>query len=187
MDEKTLNSLLQKFYNGETNTREEKMLQYYFSGSKDILNEYETDRLLVDLTESLKAKQNATIDTEGRLAAYIDEHTADPLLKRFRRTLTRYAVAAAIALLVGMTGLLFYLHYGKRPADTYTDPQIAFQETEKTLLYISEKLNTGMEHLSNIDKINSGTKPLKSFETIEENLEMVGLFTFMNQTSDLNK
>ncbi len=185
MDKKTLHNLLEKYYNGETDIREEKMLYHHFTGTEVNEPEYETDRLLLKLTQSLKEKQHATLDIEGNLSVYIDEKLTHSFVKRFRTTINRYAVAAAIAVLVGMTALLFYLHYAKKPADTYSDPYLAYQEAKKTLLFVSEKLNTGMEPLSNIDKINTGTVALKSFKAIDKNLEMVGFFTFVNQTSSL--
>ncbi|MBN2480185.1 MAG: hypothetical protein JXB19_00465 [Bacteroidales bacterium] len=187
MDKQTLNDLLERFYKGETDIREEKMLHYHLTFSGKDIQDYETDRLLARLTESLKEKQNTVSDIEGSIAAYIDKRMTNTFIKRFRKSINRYAVAAAIAILIGMTGFLFYLRYGESPSDTYSDPQLAYLETEKTLLFVSEKLNTGLEPLSNINKINSGTRPLKSFETIERNLEMVGFFSFINQSSSLKK
>lgn len=185
MEKKALHNLLERYYNGETDIREEMMLYHHFASKERNEPDYETDKLLMMLTQSLKEKQHATLDIEGNLSAYIDKQLTHSFVNRLRSTINRYAVAAAIAVLVGMTAMLFYLHYANKPADTYSDPYLAYQEAKKTLLFVSEKLNTGMEPLSNIDKINTGTEALKSFEAIEKNLEMVGFFTFVNQTSSL--
>lgn len=187
MDKKALYKLLERYYNGETDIREEKILYHHFACKERNEPDYETDRLLMMLTQSLKEKQHAALDIEGNLSAYIDDQLTHSFVKRFRTSINRYAVAAAVAVLVGMTALLFYLHYANKPADTFSDPYLAYQEAKKTLLYVSEKLNTGMEPLSNIDKINSGNEALKSFEAIEKNLEMVGFFNIVNQTSSLKK
>jgi len=115
----------------------------------------------------------------------MDEKLSDSFVDRFRRTFNRYAVAASYLLLVGTAAFFVFRNTGNKLTDTYSDPQLAYLEAEKTLMFVSEKINLGMQPLSNIEAMNTGTRPLKSLEKMEENLAIFGFFTFVNQSSSI--
>lgn len=187
MDNKTLKILLEKYYRGETALGEEQMLRQHLSEPKDTESDFETDRLLIQLTQMRKAAQAEIPDIEENLSRFLDRNLSDRSLFRSRRSLYRYAAAAVIVLAVGISALLLFRHSGNASTDTFSDPQLAYHEVENTLVYVSEKINTGMAPLSNVDKIRKGTEPLKALDEIEKNLGMVGFISFMNQNSSIRK
>lgn len=75
-----------------------------------------------------------------------------PGRKAWRFALIPAAVAVAAALTVGLN----YQSASRMPADTFTDPQAAYAELERTFGYISSKINVGREMtdaaLSQVDK-----------------------------------
>lgn len=75
-----------------------------------------------------------------------------PGRKAWRFALIPAAVAVAAALTVGLN----YQSASRMPADTFTDPQAAYAELERTFGYISNKINAGREMtdaaLSQVDK-----------------------------------
>lgn len=75
-----------------------------------------------------------------------------PDRKVWRFALIPAAVAVAAALMVGLN----YQSASRMPADTFTDPQAAYAELERTFGYISSKINAGREMtdaaLSQVDK-----------------------------------
>lgn len=64
-----------------------------------------------------------------------------PGRKAWRFALIPAAVAVAAALTVGLN----YQSASRMPADTFTDPQEAYAELERTFGYISSKINAGRE------------------------------------------
>lgn len=75
-----------------------------------------------------------------------------PGRKVWKFALIPAAVAVAAALTVGLN----YQSASRMPADTFTDPQAAYAELERTFGYISSKINAGREMtdaaLSQVDK-----------------------------------
>lgn len=186
MDNKTLKILLDKYYKGVAALGEEQMLRQHLSDPKETGTDFETDRLLIQLTRMRKAEEESEKpDIEANLSRFLDNNLKESFLFRFRRSTYRYAAAAAIVLAIGISSLLVFRHAGNAPRDTFTDPRLAYREVENTLAYVSEKINTGMAPLSNVGKIRKGTEPLKTLYEIEENLGMVGFFSSGNLNSSL--
>jgi len=187
MDNKTLRILLEKYYKGEAALGEEQMLRQHLSGKEDAGPEFETDRLLIQLMQMRKEAEADAPEIEEKLARFIDSNLPGRSLFTSGRSIYRYAAAAAIILAVGISALLVFRISGPALRDTYSDPEQAYREVENTLAFVSEKINTGMAPLSNVDKINKGTEPLKALAEIEENLGMVGFISIMNQNSSMQK
>jgi hypothetical protein len=101
--------------------------------------------------------------------------------------LLRYLVAASFALAIVLSGIFFLRSERDEITDTFTDPQLAYAETQKTLLFISQKMNEGMKPLDNISKINTGASQLKNLEKMDKSLGMLNLVSFINQSSNMKK
>jgi len=170
MDLKQIKALLEKYYNGETSIEEEKILKTYFEGNTisdefivdgDIfmynLNETKIQDFLPDLSEEIwKGISKEQDKTKLQIA------------KRINYRLLR--IAAGFIVLFASYFLLKneILNHTQtiQYTDTYKTPEQAYQETKKTLLYVSQLLNSGTEYLEPINKIEESTKilnPLSSF------------------------
>jgi len=188
MDIKQTEHLLKKYYEGLTTLAEERMLQEYFTETQEIPAELVTSKQQFMLYKTAaEARLNAE-KLELRIAALIDNQatiTLEPVHQR--KPMYRILAAATIALLIGVSGLFIYLGQKNSPKDTFTDPMIAYNEAQKALLYVSQKMNKGMEPLSHVSKINTGTDKLKSLEKMDESLGMLNLVSFINRSSNLKK
>jgi hypothetical protein len=89
--------------------------------------------------------------------------------------------------MIGLAGIFLYQRSSSKATDTYTDPKLAYLETQKALLYVSEKMNKGIKPLSNVAKINSATSQLKSLEKMDRSLEMLNLVSIINVSSNMKK
>ena len=57
--------------------------------------------------------------------------------------------------------------------DTYKDPKKAFEETRKTLLFVSEKLNQGLDELDKINKLDEGLEEMNKLSIFNEYKHMI--------------
>jgi len=163
MKEETLKGLLEKYFNGDTSLEEEKVLRKYFSGD-DILPGFDTEKEIFNSYSSAsEAIPPASEDLESRILSSIDDYEKENHRKRFpRRYMAISGIAATLLILIGS---YFFFIRKAEPADTYSDPVIAYAETMKILNEVSLKLNKGTSALKTISKINTVTQ--KSIESID--------------------
>lgn len=117
----------------------------------------------------------------------IEAEQVVPLQLHKTNWIPRIAVAASIAVLIGISGVVVLNKEWHREKDTFSDPQLAYAEAQKTLLYVSQKMNQGMKPLNAVSKINAGAKPLKSLKKLDHSMDMLNRVSFMNQSSNLKK
>lgn len=174
MKAKEIRSLLDKYFAGNTTLEEEAVLRRYFIETTSIDEEFLNDKAYFEV---LSDAENALPDIKGienRLSTFMDEHAA---IKRrvFSHRTFRIILAAASVLLIGGLSLVIGLYsIKKQPADTYSDPQMAYYEAQKTLLFISQKMQTGMQPLSNISKMSTGNTQLHELEKIDVGMTFLG-------------
>jgi len=69
-------------------------------------------------------------------------------------------------------------------ADTYDNPEQAYEQAKQTLMYVSAMLNSGTEHLEPIAKINEGKEklnPLASFNDGIKELKQIKKYQIANK------
>lgn len=163
MKEEKLQELLEKYFSGDTSIEEEKSLREYFAGD-DILPGYDTEReIFYGYSSVSKAIPAVSEDLELRILSTIDKYEMENQRKGFNmRYMALSGIAATILILVGS---YFFFISKAEPADTFTDPVIAYAETMKILNDVSVKLNKGTSALKTINKINTAAQ--KSIESID--------------------
>jgi len=187
MENSPIHQLLAKYFEGNTTLQEERIIQEYFTNDLDIPEELRPLRKQFTI---LKSGRELSFDTgalESRILADIEksEEQTKPAVRKF--PLKRFLLAASITLMIALSGIIFFRSRNNRIRDTFTDPHLAYAETQKALLLVSRTMNKGIEPLSNISKINSGTEQLKKLEKIDQSLGMLNLVSFINQSSNLKK
>jgi len=185
METGQLKTLLDKYFEGLTNLKEEQTLLDYFSGDVGDLPEWNTYKQYFTLLKATRIQSIHTPAFEKRLDAFIDGQAITPKVVRF--PLLRFAAAASIALILGISSFLLIRSQLHQEKDTFSDPQLAYAEAQKTLLYISGKMNRGIEPLSNVSKINAGTEQLKNLNKLDNGLTMLNFISFINKSSNLKK
>jgi hypothetical protein len=186
MDIKEIQVLLEKYFEGETTLEEDQALLDYFSGENvdSKLRPFQQQFLLL---QSGREPLAFGPEFEKRLTDMIESQQEIPLHKPKSPWITRLAVAATIAVLIGISGVIVLNKEWHKEKDTFSDPQLAYAEAQKTLLYVSQKMNQGMKPLNAVSKINAGAKPLKSLKKLDHSLDMLNRVSFMNQSSNLKK
>lgn len=154
---KELKALLDKYWNGKSDIDEEKALKQFLS-DRDASPDTDFFRYL---NESSNERIQDT-DFDRKVLSEIG------LLKkpRGRNFLMNWRVAAVVALLLAASvvfkfGMLERQANEETLADTYEDPEKAFEETKKALLFISSKLNEGSEYTQEIGKFSESQEKLK--------------------------
>jgi hypothetical protein len=187
MENNQIRQLLIKYYDGNTTLQEERILREYFAGEHKIDAEWIPLKKQFDLFDTGRLPAYDAVALESKIMNHIASHEQQiPPLSR-RLPLSKLLMAASLALMIGISALLIFQSKRQSFEDTYTDPQLAYLETQKTLLLISQKINKGIEPLSNVSKINTGADQLKNLGKLDESLEMLNLVSLINQSSNLKK
>jgi hypothetical protein len=186
MDIKEIQALLEKYFEGDTNLEEDQALLDYFSG-ENIDSKFRALQQQFLLLQSGREPLVFDPEFENRMADLIEQQQETPNHAHKSRWITRLAVAATIAVLIGISGIVVLNKEWRKEKDTYSDPRIAYAEAQKTLLYVSQKMNQGMKPLNAVSKINAGAKPLKSLKKLDHSMDMLNRVSFMNQSSNLKK
>ncbi len=171
MEKKRIEKLIEKFYNGETSIGEERLLENYFS-RKDIPASLVAER---DLFRFYATSRNDQLPDEGlteKIIEAIESEGADLTGKRRRLVYAVTSIAASMLILIGSYFIFLYpsgpgLALSKYK-DTFNNPEIAYLETQKALLYVSQKLNEGTQPLDNLTKLEEGTKELENLNLIDK-------------------
>lgn len=139
MELANIEQLLEKYFEGETTTAEEIQLKQYFS------------------TEQVAAHLEHYKPLFGYFAAEKEEQFKPTLSLKTKKRLTvaRISLAASVVFLIGTFTILNYKPTPS-PQVTHSElgsfktPEEAFEETQKVLALLSEKVNIGMESVNYI-------------------------------------
>jgi hypothetical protein len=187
---KEIRILLERFYQGETSLEEELRLQRYFA-SHTVPEELIPDK------ELFKAFGEGEDSVE--VPEELDEkilQSLDRLEKKETRTrrISMYSLSGlAAGLLVMIAVYLFFLRDDNRPmlasnqiADTYADPMQAYEEAKKTLVYVSNKLNTGTSELEQVKQVSKmTTEPLQSLSKINKGSKELSLLGQLRRVGEV--
>jgi hypothetical protein len=162
-----LKVLLDKYFAGSTTLQEEAILFKYFTEGTSVNDEFMSYRSQFMLFKDSERTVPELSDIQSKMSDFIDDQIVNKRRTLNGRQLRRLLVAASVALLAGVTYLFIYHNQKFKTGDTFTDPQIAYNEAQKTLMYISQKFQSGIRPLSNIEKINAGKEQLIEIERID--------------------
>ena len=130
--------ILEKYFEGETTSAEEKELKDYFA-STNVAQHLEHYKPMFGYFSQAKQEQyNAVI----------------PLETKKRKIASWISIAAAVIVLLGL-GTFTFMNYNtttSKDLGTYDDPEVAFRETQKALALISKHVNTGIESVGYINE-----------------------------------
>lgn len=131
--------LLEKYFEGETSTQEETLLQQYFS-SPDVAPSLEQYKGMFGYFSKAKEQQFKQVV---------------PLQPRKRKAVTWLSIAASVVVLLGVGTFAYNTMQTEIPKDdlgTFDDPETAFRETQKALDMLAGHVNTGVESVEYINE-----------------------------------
>jgi hypothetical protein len=164
MNTSQIERLLEKYYEGKTNLQEEQLLRDYFH-APDIPEHLREHASLFRYFSGAKTETIGPV-METRLTEAIGNEVSPAPRFRIRKLYTVLSVAASIILLVaiGIT-LRFEIRKeapGTSQIGTITDPELAYLETRKALLKVSQNLNVGIGQMSKLQSFQSGIEKAQS-------------------------
>ncbi len=168
MNAKQLNSLLEKYYSGESTEEEESALREYFSGD-NIPEGFEAEKEIFSFYKSEADIPGPSFNFGEKIMAGIDASEDRGFTMNYRRYLMPMLGAAASILI--LAGSYFFLSQNNKLQDTYSDPKIAYAETMRILYGVSSKMNKATMELEPVGKLNQMTT--KSFKTLNKSTGII--------------
>jgi hypothetical protein len=147
MNTEEIKQLLEKYYNGESSIDEELALKEFFT-REIVPDELEIEKGIFNYYSESSAMPLPPEGFGDRIINAIDDqekNLADFRRRRIFRTVT--GIAAGILI---MTGSYFFFTNRSEPADTFSDPEIAYNEAMKILYDVSARLNNGTRALEKV-------------------------------------
>ncbi|MBC7642762.1 MAG: hypothetical protein H7174_10575 [Flavobacterium sp.] len=137
MEQINIETLLEKYFDGDTTLAQEKQLTNYFSGNNVALN--------------LKQYQP--------MFQFFDQQKTDVFNQEIKlksnNKIVWFSIAASIVLLVGL-GTFYNMNDKQASSEeglgSYQSPEIAFQETQKALQMLSNNVNVGINSVAYINE-----------------------------------
>jgi hypothetical protein len=186
MTENRLKEILDKYYEGESSPEEELELKKYFSGN-DVLKGYEAEGEIFRQYSVMEKIPVPSAGFEKRILSAVDKLETTRHKRNLRkRYMTIFSAAATILI---MAGTWFFINRGREPADTFSDPSLAYAETMRILNEVSVKLNNGTGALLPVinltGTVREGMRSVdRSLMSITGGLRKAGLTESFNETGN---
>ena len=153
METRKIEHLLEKFYDGTSSLEEEQQLRQYFSSDNlpEHLKSLKPQFCHPDFfITHHKTREKLKADLECTIRSAEKKSTKD------KRNRLIFSMAAAAAVLLLMIGILSTPE-PKKIEDTFNNPEQAYEEARRALLYVSEHLSKGLIPLQEgASKLNQG-------------------------------
>lgn len=140
-----IEALLEKYFEGETNSAEENELKNYFS-SPDVaphLEQYQSMFGYFSLAKQQRFEQKITkLPNQGNK----------------KRNLAWFSIAASVLVFFGVGTFVYFNQEPNQSGPdlgTYDNPEEAFRETQKALALLSQNVNAGIESVQYIQEYES--------------------------------
>lgn len=151
--------LLEKYFEGETTLSEEEQLREFFTSGEVP----ESMKNLKRYFTFIEQEKNLTLDDAGfdeRIMAHTRESKL-AVITDIRRPWIYWIAGVAASILIIIAVFMKFDPFSRRIDDTYKDPQVAYVEAKKILLYISGKFNQGTKNLEAVNSLDKGLTELK--------------------------
>lgn len=190
MDLKKAEVLIEKYYNGETSPEEELQLREFFRTAENIPEHLMPEKELFSLYLKAADEEVPIHGYIKNLERVIDSRSVTSPGTRKSIIYRISGIAAGIALLLTSYFLLVNKPFtdDRRQAlkDTYENPQLAYEETQKVLLYISQKMNKGTAPLSNVSKLNKPVQNIQNLKKLKTGMNQLQMLNLLNNSEKKN-
>lgn len=168
MDSEKIDELLNKYWNCETTLEEEEQLQAYFRNSS-IPEQYKETAALFRYFHEQKKQSLADASFDRSVIKKIRAPESATIRKLVFNSMRIAAGVVVLILAVWLVRLELRESSPQQMADTYDDPEIAFEETKKALMMISKSFSTAEEQAKKINLFNEAQKEIRK-EQVEPEL-----------------
>jgi hypothetical protein len=164
---KHIRELLQKFYDGESNRQEELELEAFFRKAEALPEEFITDREFFASIDSLHQPVDVPENLRGKI---IDRLAAEEGHESRRRRISIYSLSGLAAGMLIIFSVYLGLMRGSQSQDinqfAIKDPELAYEEAKKALVYISDKWNSGTAELTSLKQVNKGFETVSTMQKL---------------------
>jgi DNA-directed RNA polymerase subunit H (RpoH/RPB5) len=161
MNSEEIKRLLEKYYEGNSTSKEELLLKKFFN-EEDVPEDLNDEKEIFMYYRQSSQIPEPSADFEDRIVSAINAENGDIVrIKRRRLYVTLSGIAAGLLILAGS---YFFFTSRSEPRDTFSDPELAYAETMKILYNVSARLNHGTQALGKISLLQDETQ--KSLVTI---------------------
>jgi hypothetical protein len=167
-----IEKLLEKYFEGETSLPEEQQLRDFFAGGNVPARLKNLEGYFRFVIQE-KDHQIDNVDFDKKVMSAIKEDQP-ALLFDIRRPWIYWISGVAAGLLILIAVFVKFDPFSKKIEDTYKDPQTAYTEARKILLYVSAKFNKGTSSLEPVTALETGLKELKPVAVYNKAVNEVG-------------
>ena len=182
MNYNSIKELLEKFYSGETSLEEEATLKRFFA--EEIVPErLRTDQeLFCSLTGN---EEDSTLDDDFDKAVLAQIAGKSFRWGRHQWTYTLSGLAAAALIIISLwIGGVFSVQ--RQLPGTINNPQVAYAETKKALMEVSDNLNKGLNPIQNAtEKLNEPIQQMSKISDMENVVSKVKYIDEINKAREL--
>ena len=171
MNFRRIENLLERYFDGNTSLEEEKILKEFFQGD-------DIPQHLVSLKESFNyfsqenTKDELDDSFDQKILSKINHFDISNKRQERRRTLY-YISGVAASLLIIISIFTNFNPFTNRLSETLENPEAAYLETRKALLFVSGALNRGVKPVENIAKFEDGIEQLSKVRSLRTGMEEV--------------
>ncbi|MBX2901286.1 MAG: hypothetical protein KF775_16655 [Cyclobacteriaceae bacterium] len=158
MDSKQIEKLLERYWNCETTLEEERTLRQYFQG--------QVPESLQDVAHLFRYFED---QQQKELPAAFDDHVK-PFMHRLQPKGKWINLSFALRIAAGLVVVVVASYFVRQEirksypaeiADTYSDPQLALEETKKALLMLSKGFNRAQKETEKLKVFNEAEQKIK--------------------------
>ena len=161
MNSKKAEALLKKYWNGETDQQEEQELKKFFSSEISS----HPDASYFNYLGNKREENLLDRSFDDKILELVNENPSKTKVRGISRSY--WYVAASLTLLISVSIIFknrIHQEITSPPVvqvDTFEDPERAFEETKKALLFLSSKLNQSSEYATKFSKFEQSREVIK--------------------------
>ena len=155
-----MNELVEKYWEGETTLEEEAQLRRYFQDHEPPAHL----RSIAVLFQHYEAQPRLGEDFDKQFEERVSDSGTVPMWPTLLKIAAMVAIFLAGALWmkrISVEDTPSAAPVAAVPADTYEDPEKAYEEAKQALLLVSSLMNEGTEHLTKLEEFDEAQQTVK--------------------------
>ncbi|MCF8346542.1 MAG: hypothetical protein K9G38_04960 [Bacteroidales bacterium] len=180
-----IRALLDRFYEGMTSREEEQELERYFSEENDVPAEWSADR---EMFLSMAGLQKPADIPDGLDEKIMSRISAVQKNETRGRRIGIYSFSGlAAGLLIILSVYLGIVKDQGNHLQQYAveDPELAYAEAKKALMMVSSRWNEGTAELSNLEQVNKGIESVSTMRKLSSGSRELNLLGNLEKANDI--
>jgi hypothetical protein len=183
MNLQEIEKILEKYYNGETTLDEEKQLRMFFAGS-EVPAQWKHLAGFFSYVGQEKEVKIESPEFERKFDATVGETRLSKIFD-LRRPWIYWMAGVAASVLIMVAIFVKFDPLSGKINDTYDNPEVAYVQAKKILMFVSTQMNKGTKDLHQIDKFEKGLQDVQAISSFNNSLEGVSRIGEMDKIKQL--